>query len=419
MKTRMNNLSKWGLAVGIASLSLTACKEEIIGEKTAPQSVRPSLDETIALREAEDLMETAAKEAGTSRESLANARRTRFTREQNVFFPGTLAIDFEKRTATLPLYKGIGPSGRPTYYIVTEAANFYVAKLLGINYAPKLVFGRDTEGSQEVTLTRGYLQFKGDVDFSPQRTLVAGIAATFPPSVAQPGAVADDAYSPLVVLPSGSVLNAQIVANSTGMHDRAVAIDYRKGTITLQILDGFQGGDQFYFHLVTDSSDPVAATIELGVYAPRLANLPTFGQSTEFDASALLGFSPASNGETGADNPQRQGLNSTIVDGDRDPINVFPLDPDNSKQFGNNYSPMWDAHVSAWTEEAIAAGKRRRITGFEDLQALVEAGLVTSFAGNSGEPNGFVAGLKPTNLIINCPVIAQPLRTYPGYADIE
>jgi hypothetical protein len=100
------------------------------------------------------------------------------------------------------------------------------------------------------------------------------------------------------------------------------------------------------------------------------------------------------------------------VDGDRDPINIFPLDPDNNKQYSNNYSPMWDAHISMWTEEAIAAGKRRRIIGFEDLQSLVEAGYVTDFVGNAGEPNGFIAGLRPTGAIINCPVIAQPL---PGY----
>jgi hypothetical protein len=214
------------------------------------------------------------------------------------------------------------------------------------------------------------------------------------------------------VLPSGSVLNIQIVANSTGLHDRAVSVDYRRGTITLQILDGFQGGDQFFYHLVTDSSDPVAATIELAVDAPRLVNLPTFGQSTTFDESALLAFSPVANGETGVNNPQRQGLNSTIVDNDLDPINVFPLDPDNAKQFNNNYSPMWDAHINMWTEKAIAAGKRRRITSFEDLEDLVNKGYVTDIVGNAGEPNGYVAGLRPTGAIINCPVIAQPL---PGY----
>jgi hypothetical protein len=397
-------------------LSLVACKEGVDLKQPSQGSVATAtdkgLDEKAALEEAETLFAQTAKDAGLSTENYANARRARFTRDENVFLQSALAVDFKNATVTLPLLRGIGPSGQPTYYIVTEAASFFVARILGVNYAPKLIFGRDTEGSQEVTFERGLIKFKGDVDFSPERRLAPGTEGAFPPSLAEPGAIGDAEYSSLVVLPSGSVLNIQIVANATGLHDRAVAIDYQRRTITMQILDGFQGGDQFFYHLVTDSSDPVAATIELAVYAPRLASLPAFGQSTTFDESALLAFSPVANGETGTNNPERQGLNSTIVDGDLDPINVFPLDPENTKQFDNNYSPMWDAHINMWTEEAIAAGKRRRITSFEDLADLVDKGYVTDFVGNAGEPNGFVAGLRPTGAIINCPVIAQPL---PGY----
>ena len=405
--TLLQSFSRSLLLVAVAGFTLGSCKEETPLDQAAPTS-RRSVDEKAAAAEAETLLSELASSTGVSKESLANGRRTRFTPEQNVFLPNLLAVDFKARTATLPLLRGIGPSGEPTYFIVTEAASYNVARILGVNYAPKLIYGRDTDGSQEVTFERGTIRFKGDVDFSPVRRLRAGTTSTFPPSLAQPGAVGDAEYSSLVVLPSGTVINAQIVANRTGLHDRAVDINYRRGTVTMQILDGFQGGDQFFFHLVTDSSDPVAATIELGVYAPRLGNLPTFGLSTEYDESALLAFSPVANGITGVGNPLRQGLNSTIADGDLDPINIFPLDPENGKQFGNNYSPMWDAHVSMWTEAAIAAGKRRRITGFDDLADLVEKGYVTSFSGSNGLPNGFVADLMPTNLIINCPVIAQP-----------
>lgn len=216
-----------------------------------------------------------------------------------------------------------------------------------------------------------------------------------------------------MVLPSGSVINAPIVANSTGTHDHLVSIDYKKSTVVFELLDGFQGGEEYYFHLVTESSDRGAATIERGTYTPRLGNLPAFGQDLLADESALLGFSPTSNGETGPNNPERQGLNSTILDGTAyDPINVFPLDPDNAKQYGNNYSPMWDAHISAWTPAAIAAGKRRRIKSIEDLAQLVRKGYVTDAPGNSGEPNGFVGGLRPSRVIINCPVMAQPANLY-------
>ena len=341
--------------------------------------------------------------------------RGRFTREQNVFLPSTIALDHLESpglaNATLPLYTGTGPSGERVHYILTEAADFLTAQRLGLNYAPKLANGAGTGGDQEVTIRRGRMQFKGAVDFSPTRVLTAGPdGAPFPPAVAQPGAVADDEWSSLVVLPSGSVLNAQVVANATGVHDRVISVDHRAGTVTLQLLDGWQGGDRYYYHLVTDSSDPVAATIELGVYAPRLANLPAFGSSQPDDDSALLGFSPTSNGQTGAGNPDRQGLNSTIVDDDRDPVNVFPLDPDNRDLRDNNYSPMWDAHVSAWTDEAIASGQRRVITGFDDLEQLVDDGLLESFAGSAGPANEFVGGLRATGIIINCPVIAQPFE---------
>ncbi|MEO0973347.1 MAG: hypothetical protein AAFX85_09640, partial [Pseudomonadota bacterium] len=74
----------------------------------------------------------------------------------------------------------------------------------------------------------------------------------------------------------------------------------------------------------------------------------------------------------------------------------------------NNYSPMWDAHLNMWTQEAIDRGLRRRIVSFDDLRNLVEAGLVTSVAEN-GPSDGFVAGLNSAEAIINCPVIAQPL----------
>ena len=358
----------------------------------------------------------AAQEIRQIHASRPMRDRGRFTAEQNVFLPSTIALSRLESpglaNATLPLYTGVGPSGERVHYILTESSDYVAAQRLGLNYAPKLANGVGSGGDQRVTVGRdGRLRFKGAVDFAPERVLVAGPhGAPFPPSTAQPGAVADSQWSSLVVLPSGLVLNAQVVANATGVHDRVLSVDHRAQAVTLQLLDGWQGGDRYYYHLVTDSSDPVAATIELGVYAPRLARLPAFGRSEPDDDSALLGFSPTANGETGAGNPDRQGLNSTIVDDDRDPVNVFPLDPDNRDRRDNNYSPMWDAHVSMWTEEAIAAGARRAITGFDDLAQLVDDGLLESFAGSPGRANDFVGGLRATGIIINCPVIAQPFE---------
>ena len=61
-----------------------------------------------------------------------------------------------------------------------------------------------------------------------------------------------------------------------------------------------------------------------------------------------------------------------------------------------------------WTSEAIDADERRIITSIDDLQGLFNEGLVENFFPNDGEENAFIAGLMPTNAIINCPVIMQP-----------
>ncbi len=364
------------------------------------------------LTEAAGLLATAAQQRNVSKEEFMKnlVDDKRFDSKQNVFLPSTLAVDFTKNkpTVTLPLYKGIGPGGKPTYFVLTEACDYDVATMLGVNFAPKLKNANGTAGSQEVTIENGMIKFKGDVDFSPVRSLTPGtFPNTFPPAKVQPGSVGDAEYSPLVVTPAGSVLNAIIVANGTGKHDNLVSIDYNKGTTVMKLFDGFQGGDQYYYHISTESSDIAAATVESATYTPRLANLPAFGMDMAADKSALLGFSPTANGETGINNPKRQGLNSTILDA-LAPINTFPLDPDNKKKENNNYSPMWDAHLNVWTPAAIKAGKRRQIKSFEDLERLVTEGSLTNAPANAGNPNGFVAGLKPSKAIINCPVIAQP-----------
>lgn len=386
--------------------------------------------------EARRLLRSTARDLGIRVRDLVGSP-DRFPAEQNVFLQSTVSVadldDPDAATATLRLWKGIRPNGEIAHYIITESAHFDVAEIMGLNFAPRMINGVGTEGAMEVTIDgAGRLIFPGDVDFSPTLEVIPGNPdnpdEAFPPAFVQPGAVADALWSSLVVTPAGNVFNVQQVFNSTGVHDRATAIDLEGGTVTLQLLDGFQGGQQYYYHLVTDASAPEPAAIELGVYAPRLANLPTFGVSTPESTSTLFGFSPVVNGITDLDSPERQSLGFTITQtvpgtffpigvGDIpagtaerpvDPINVFPFDPVNNQGQLNNYSPMWDAHLNMWTQEAIDQGLRRRIVSFDDLRNLVEAGLVTSFAEN-GPSDGFVAGLNSAEAIINCPVIAQPL----------
>ncbi len=370
-----------------------------------------SYDKSQAMNEGISILNAAAHEAG--RPSYSPETAVRFKNSYNVFMKSALAIDFTYRSAwvQLPLYRGLSPSGKSVYYILTEVSDYDVARRMGINYSPKMDIVAAGAGSQAVTLTNGIAQFKGNVDFSPEHLVVPGDQRPFPPKVAKAGAVADSEWSSFIVLPSGVVFNAQIIANDSGQHVRVKKIDLKNRTVNLAMLDGYQGGKQYFYHLVTDVSAELPAALENGVYAPKLALIPTIGKSFRWDQSANLGFSPVLNGITTKDSGQEQGFEASIANGGIDPINVFPFGPNNRlSSRWNNYSPMWDAHVSMWTDEAKTAGKVRRITGFKDLKRLIKAGWVTSSAINPPGPgNPFVFGLRPTQALINCPVIAHPV----------
>jgi hypothetical protein len=62
------------------------------------------------------------------------------------------------------------------------------------------------------------------------------------------------------------------------------AIDTEARTVTLSILDGVQGGNQYFYHLVTDASVTIAAVLEKGVVAPRLA------KNTDADPVRFVGY---------------------------------------------------------------------------------------------------------------------------------
>lgn len=395
-------------AVAAALLSGTALAQTATPPEPAT-TAGESASSTMAA-EAEALLNKQIE--GTGREPYSPETAIPFKASDNVFVKSALAVDFTFRNATvvLPMYRGLSPTGEAVYYIITDASDFDVARQMGLNYAPKLKNAAGTPGAQTVTLEDGSITFKGNVDFSPDYEVVPGSPMPFPPAVAKPGAVADLQWSSLIELPSGLVLNAQMVSNASGNHDRLIDLDLEAQTVTLSLLDGVQGGKPYYYHLVTDVSADLPAVLEKGVYAPKLALIPEIGKSTPSDTSANLGFSPVLNGPTDIGSGQEQGFAASLANGGIDPVNIFPIDPDNDNPAQtNNYSPLWDAHVSMWTDAAVAEGQVRRITSFEDLESLVAEGLVESAMINPAGPgNPFVFGLRPTNAIINCPVIAQP-----------
>ncbi|WP_234974694.1 hypothetical protein [Tenacibaculum agarivorans] len=432
----MTNLKRFVLPLLSAAL-ITACSTE----DTLPENT--TNDTEIASRGFKNQTFKALKEAFWLLKSIKadggipfNAKRPAlsFTTAQNVFLPSVLGIDYRidrsvvpaGPTVRLPMFQGweTTPNGlRKCYYIITEASNEAMAKKLGVIFSPRMAASIGSGGEQRGYFRKGRLIFEGSVDFSPKRTLTPGqpdgLLAGFPPASVTAGAVASPEWSSYVVLPSGVVINAQMVANATGIHDRIPNpagngpeqeddlnnpnLGIGQAAVVMQLLDGWHDNRKFYFHIVTDTSDPGPAAIELGVFAPRLANLPTFGL---FPGGSMLPFSPTANGRTtDTDGFGVQGLNTASLSPRQvqDPTNTFPIDP-----FDVRYAPMWDAHV---TEFTVPENERPILRSFDQINELLANGTLVPFRGNvNATPleNSLSDLLTATGAIINCPVITQP-----------
>lgn len=97
------------------------------------------------------------------------------------------------------------------------------------------------------------------------------------------------------------------------------------------------------------------------------------------------------NGQTGAGNRQRQGLNSAVADG-LDPLNVLAWKPNQGR-----YSRLWDVHLAQWSAQAVAAGANTRQTEFAAVEKLAEQGTVTGPGGTPFGASGF---------IVDCPIVS-------------
>ena len=301
---------------------------------------------------------------------------------------------------TYPLYRGTS-NGRDVSYVITDASNLSVAQTLGVNFTPKLAQAAGTGAVQSSTSEIGSgngIDFPASVDFSPDRVIVPS-ATGFPPLVAQPGAVGEPGYSPLVqVVFRGQtvVLNAPQIANATGQADKVVSISTNHRTVAYRETDGCYDNESVHYASF-DASDPGAATIEDVTYAPALAGAPSPGCSDAAVVAAncaresLIAFT---NGQTGATNPQRQGLNAALLDGPP-PLNILQEVPEATSRF--DYSPLWDVHLESWTNAAVAAGLNVRQTDFTAAMQQVGAGNATGFPGGAFGPSG---------IVVNCPVVS-------------
>jgi hypothetical protein len=302
---------------------------------------------------------------------------------------------------TYPLYQGTS-QGRKVFYVITDASDRGVADALGVNYVPKLARAVGTAAVQnstsEIGTGRG-IDFPASVDFSPQRILVPGPTG-FPPAVAQPGAVGEPGYSPLVQVSfrgTTVVLNAPQIANATGQADKVVALDTVHKTLSYRETDGCYDNESVHYASF-EASDPGAAAIEDVTYAPNLNAAPSEGCADPAVPAPTCSREPLiafTNGQTGATNSERQGLNAAILD-KLSPLNILKEIPEPTSQF--DYSPIWEPHLETWTDAAVADGLNVRQTDFATAQQRVTDGLATGFP--AGAPFG------PSGFVVNCPVVS-------------
>ena len=320
-------------------------------------------------------------------------------------------VDLEAGTVTLPLYQGRLTDGRKVWYVLTDTTDRINADALGLNVSAKLSYAVGRAVRNATLDKNGTLIFEsGTVDFRPERSLVPGTGANaFPPQQAQPGSVGDRNYTPLIRLTNSGnhIYNAPIIAFNVDakqisfpngkpdykvVHDKVVKIDPDKMTVTLKLTPGMSFARPVMY-LSFDSNDPVTATLEESTLAPGLSDIQVGRDDGAFSAvERLFVFA---NGPMGKENPQRQGLNSAIVDGGG-PLNIFGGIP----TIATDYSPMWDLNLGEWTPEAIKRGYRSRLTEEFQILGFAQRGWIT---GPGGKKYG------STGIIVNCPVVMRLL----------
>ncbi len=325
-------------------------------------------------------------------------------------------VDINASTVTLPLYQGQvktnsteGNGTKKVWYVLTDTSDRGNAESLGLNWSPKLTYSQVGNATRIATIEKNTtLTFNaGTVDFKPNRTLIAGDSPNaFPPKAATAGSVGDDDYSPLVRIQNAGnqIYNAPIVAydveakdisfcdgnpDHSLVHDKVVKICPEEATVTLKLIQGFSFSRPVLY-LSLDASEQTTATLEVATFAPRLDDIQTGHDDSAF--SAIERLFAVTNGPTGKDNPQRQGLNSAIIDNASSPLNIFGGIP----TLALDYSPLWDLNLGEWTKQASDNGYKSRLNQEFQFLDFVEQGWIT---GPEGKPFG------STGNIVNCPIV--------------
>jgi hypothetical protein len=362
-----------------------------------------------------------------------------------------IQVDLSNETVRLPLYKGEA-YGKTAWFVLLDASDVGLAHDLGVNYAPKLAnigiscptcvqtVTLDSPTPAQNPFGQALVHFQGAPDFSPTRIAVPGPNG-FPLAKFQPGAVAGPGYSPFIQIAGSPVVyNAPIVATGDGpfdvVHhtntgDRVLGIhiapptspsgQFLESYVDLLFVKGFDAG-QPIIYLSTDAGQPLTSVLERSTYVPAL-DKAAYNGGDDFLGSArerLFGFI---NGQTGATNPQAQGFVHLIRDGHAsedasagntalinalrnggDLLNVFGDFPTlRDPRHADAYSPLWDAQLGLWTDQAVKAGLNTRQIDENVVfnLAATRPDLLTGIDPATGKPAPYGAA----GVDINCAVI--------------
>ena len=383
--------------------------------------------------------------------------------------PSAIEVNLSQEYVRLPIYPGIAYAGTPhqekVWYILEDASTPGAADDLGVNYAPKLAnMGISCPACvQTVHLINppasqnhfgpAPISFAGAPDFSPTRIAVPGPDG-FPLAKFQPGAVAGPGYTPFIqIAGSDTVYNAPIiatgngpfdVANHTNTADRVLGIhigsspadspsgSFSESWVDMLFVKGFDGSEPIVY-LSTDAGQPLSAVLERSTYVPAL-NDASFNGGDDFLGSARERLFSFTNGQTGVNNPQAQGLQHNAKDGlvsenavqtntafinalryGGDALNVFGDFPTlTDPRHADAYSPLWDDQLAMWTPKAVAAGLNKRQINENTVLNLAYSrpDLLTGVNPATGQPQLYGS----VGVDINCAVIGYTATapTSPG-----
>src|SRR5207253_11143979 len=196
---------------------------------------------------------------------------------------------------------------------------------------------------------------------------------------------------------------------------------FAESWVDLLFVKGFDAGQPIVY-ISTDAGQPLTAVLERSTYVPAL-DKAAYNGGDDFLGSArerLFGFV---NGQTGANNPQAQGFVHLIRDGHAsedasagntalinalrnggDLLNVFGDFPTlRDPRHADAYSPLWDAQLGLWTDQAVKAGLNTRqideVVVFN--LAATRPDLLTGIDPTTGKPAPYGAA----GVDINCAVI--------------